>query len=95
MCIRRLGIPDKETALGESAEETETIKQFCQSREFELCLEFWGASKGSSPGRAYRNVLQFRAVMLAPGLWMGGNQSQTIIECCDENCFGPEIRQQN
>lgn len=40
MCIRRLGIPDKETALGESAEETETIKQFCQSGEFELCLEF-------------------------------------------------------
>lgn len=39
MCIRSSGIPDKETALGESAEEA-TIKQFCQSGEFELCLEF-------------------------------------------------------
>lgn len=91
MCIRRLGIPDKETALGESAEETETIKQLCQSGEFELCLEFWEAS----PGRAYRNVLHFRAVMLAPVLWISEKQSQTIIEWCDENCFGPEIRQQN
>lgn len=95
MCIRRLGIPDKETALGESAEETETVKQFCQSGESKLCLEFWEAGKGSSPGRAYRNVLHFRAVVLAPGLWIRGKQSQTVIEWCDENCLGPEMRQQS